>query len=294
MTSIDDATLARSMPPASAAGESRKAALAAQDRAVITFAGVNHAFGDAERGSAVPVVRDVDLVIEKGEFVSLIGPSGCGKSTLLGMASGFLTPNGGAVRLFNEEPAKMRKHLGMVFQAFSLLPWRTVIDNITLGLEFRGVGKAERMAHAQGLIDSLGLRGFEQRFPRELSGGMNQRVTLARALVLKPDILLLDEPFGSLDEQTRMLVGGELQKLWEQMHPTTVLVTHSIAEAVRLSTRVVVLTARPTAVKKIISIDIKGPRTGASTVALEEEIWDLLKDEATRAMLGNAGAGDGK
>jgi len=265
----------------------------AADRAVITFMNVDHAFGDSESGSLVPVVRDVCLTIEKGEFVSLIGPSGCGKSTLLSMASGFLTPNGGSVRLFGEEPALMRKHLGMVFQAFSLLPWRTVLDNITLGLEFRGVPKAERMALAKDLIGSLGLRGFEQRFPRELSGGMNQRVTLARALVLKPEILLLDEPFGSLDEQTRILVGGELQKLWEQMHPTTVLVTHSISEAVRLSTRVVVLTARPTKVKKIIPINIEGPRTGAAAAALEEEIWELLKDEATRAMLGDAGGNGG-
>lgn len=263
-------------------------------RAVITFSAVNHAFGDSDSGSLVPVVRNVDLTVERGEFVSLIGPSGCGKSTLLGMAAGFFTPNEGSVKLFGQEPTSMRKHLGMVFQAFSLLPWRTVLDNITLGLEFRGVAKAERIAQARELIGSLGLGGFEERFPRELSGGMNQRVTLARALVLKPEILLLDEPFGSLDEQTRMLVGGELQRLWQQMHPTTVLVTHSIAEAVRLSTRVVVLTARPTAVKKIIPINIEGPRTGAAAAVLEEEIWELLKDEATRAMLGNTGGNGGR
>jgi NitT/TauT family transport system ATP-binding protein len=280
-------------PSPIAVSERQMTPLRPQDPAVITFAGVNHAFGDAGSGSLVPVVRDIDLNIGKGEFVSLIGPSGCGKSTLLGMASGFLVPDSGTVRLFGEEPAAMRKHLGMVFQAFSLLPWRTVLDNITLGLEFRGVNKAERMALARELIASLGLRGFEQRFPRELSGGMNQRVTLARALVLKPEILLLDEPFGSLDEQTRMLVGGEMQKLWEKMHPTTLLVTHSIAEAVRLSTRVVVLTARPTTVKKIIPINIEGPRTGAAAAALEEEIWDLLKDEATRAMLGTASGNSG-
>jgi NitT/TauT family transport system ATP-binding protein len=256
---------------------------------VINFDDVSHAFGDEESASLVPVVRDINLTIEEGEFVSLIGPSGCGKSTLLGMAAGFLVPNSGSVRIFDQSPESMRKHLGMVFQAFSLLPWRTVLDNITLGLEFRGVEKAERTTLARELISSLGLNGFEHRFPRELSGGMNQRVTLARALVLKPEILLLDEPFGSLDEQTRMLVGGELQRLWEKMHPTTVLVTHSIAEAVRLSTRVVVLTARPTTVKKIIPIDIEGPRTGAVAAALEEEIWELLKDEATRAMLGNSG-----
>jgi NitT/TauT family transport system ATP-binding protein len=260
----------------------------AQPRAVITFDGVSHAFGDAVNGNLVPVVKDVSLAIREGEFVSLIGPSGCGKSTLLGMAAGFLVPNSGSVELFKKSPVSMRKHLGMVFQAFSLLPWRTVLDNITLGLEFRGVEKAERMALASELIASLGLKGFAHRFPRELSGGMNQRVTLARALVLKPEILLLDEPLGSLDEQTRMLVGGELQRLWEKMHPTTILVTHSIAEAVRLSTRVVVLTARPTQVKKIIAIDIDGPRTGPAMAKLEEEIWELLKDEATRAMLGDA------
>lgn len=260
-----------------------------QGGTVITFDNVSHAFGDADNGNLVPVVKNVGLTIGKGEFVALIGPSGCGKSTLLGMASGFLVPNSGSVQLFGKSPVSMRKHLGMVFQAFSLLPWRTVLDNITLGLEFRGVEKAERMALASELIASLGLKGFAHRFPRELSGGMNQRVTLARALVLKPEILLLDEPLGSLDEQTRMLVGGELQRLWEKMHPTTILVTHSIAEAVRLSTRVVVLTARPTQIKKIIPIDIDGPRTGAVTAKIEEEIWELLKDEATRAMLGDAG-----
>lgn len=253
---------------------------------VIAFDGVSHSFGDAANASLVPVVNDVSLTMEEGEFVSLIGPSGCGKSTLLGMAAGFLVPEEGTVSLFGKNPESMRKHLGMVFQSFSLLPWRTVLDNITLGLEFRGFEKTERKALASELIASLGLKGFEHRFPRELSGGMNQRVTLARALVLKPDILLLDEPFGSLDEQTRMLVGGELQRLWEKMHPTTILVTHSIAEAVRLSTRVVVLTARPTSVKKIIPIDTDTPLTGAAAAALEEEIWGLLKDEATRAMLG--------
>jgi ABC-type nitrate/sulfonate/bicarbonate transport system ATPase subunit len=257
-------------------------------RPIISFRGVHHAYG-AEGEPKVPVVDDVNLVIGDGEFVSLIGPSGCGKSTLLGMASGFLQPNRGSVQLFGEPPVTMRKHIGMVFQSFSLLPWRTVLDNITLGLEFRGTPKDERIVLAMELIASLGLKGFEQRYPRELSGGMNQRVTLARALVLKPQILLLDEPFGSLDEQTRILIGDELFRLWENIHPTSVLVTHSIAEAVRLSTRVVVLTARPTKVKKIIPIDIEGPRAGPRAAALEEEIWSLLKDEATRAMLGNVG-----
>ena len=138
------------------------------------------------------------------------------------------------------------------------------------------------------LISSLGLSGFENRHPRELSGGMNQRVTLARALVLKPSVLLLDEPFGALDEQTRTLIGDELFRLWQTIHPTTLLVTHSISEAVRLSTRVVVLTCRPTRLKKIVPINLKGPRTAAQTASLEEEIWELLKDEATRAMLGKA------
>lgn len=264
--------------------QSREAAPSASPQPIISFKGVHHAFGEGD--AEVQVVHDIDLVILQGEFVSLIGPSGCGKSTLLGMASGFLQPNRGSVLLFEQPPITMRKHIGMVFQSFSLLPWRTVLDNITLGLEFRGAPKQERLALAMELIASLGLKGFEQRYPRELSGGMNQRVTLARALVLKPEILLLDEPFGSLDEQTRTLIGDELFRLWEQIHPTTVLVTHSIAEAVRLSTRVVVLTARPTTVKKIIPIDLEGPRVGAAAAALEEEIWSLLKDEATRAMLG--------
>ena len=253
---------------------------------VISFERVHHAFGEGE--SEVEVVRDFSLPIGEGEFVSLIGPSGCGKSTLLGMASGFLQPQRGSVQLFGKPPISMRKHIGMVFQSFSLLPWRTVLDNITLGLEFRGVPPAERAAMGMELIFSLGLGGFENRHPRELSGGMNQRVTLARALVLKPSVLLLDEPFGALDEQTRTLIGDELFRLWQTIHSTTVLVTHSISEAVRLSTRVVVLTCRPTRLKKIVPINLKGPRTAAETAGLEEEIWELLKDEATRAMLGKA------
>jgi ABC-type nitrate/sulfonate/bicarbonate transport system ATPase subunit len=255
---------------------------------VISFDAVHHSFGDPSSGSSVEVVRDVNLTIEDGEFVTLIGPSGCGKSTLLSMASGFVQPDGGSVALFGKPPSAMRKEIGMVFQSFSLLPWRTVLDNVALGLEFRGMSKRERLAQAMELIATVGLKGFEQRYPRELSGGMNQRVTLARALVLKPRLLFLDEPFGALDEQTRMLIGDELFRLWEKFRPTTVLVTHSIAEAVRLSTRIVVMGARPTSVKKIIPVDIQGARHGAAAAEIEEEVWSLLKDEATRAMLGNS------
>ncbi len=251
---------------------------------VISFAGIHHVFETG--GAAVEVVRGFDLSIEEGEFVSLIGPSGCGKSTLLAMASGFMTPKQGTVELFGRVPAEMRKHIGIVFQSFSLLPWRTVLDNITLGLEFRGASKRDREEQARALINSLGLAGFENLRPRELSGGMNQRVALARALVLKPSVLLLDEPFGALDEQTRMLIGDELFRLWETLRPTTVLVTHSIAEAVRLSTRIVVLTCRPTTVKNILPISRKGARSSAETADLEAEIWELLKDEAALAMMG--------
>jgi NitT/TauT family transport system ATP-binding protein len=253
-------------------------------RSVISFAGIHHVFETG--GAPVEVVRGFDLSIEEGEFVSLIGPSGCGKSTLLAMASGFVTPGQGAVELFGRLPVEMRKHIGMVFQSFSLLPWRTVLDNITLGLEFRGASKRDREELARALIGSLGLTGFENLRPRELSGGMNQRVALARALVLKPSVLLLDEPFGALDEQTRMLIGDELFRLWQTLRPTTVLVTHSIAEAVRLSTRIVVLTCRPTTVKKILPVNLKGARSGPETAALEAEVWELLKDEAAQAMMG--------
>jgi NitT/TauT family transport system ATP-binding protein len=254
---------------------------------VIAFDRVSHAFGDPSAGNAVPVVHDVNLIIEEGEFVSLIGPSGCGKSTLLGMAAGFLEPAQGRVSLFGQEPKTMRKEIGMVFQSFSLLPWRTVLDNVALGLEFRGIPKQQRLAQARDLIATVGLKGFEQRYPRELSGGMNQRVTVARALALNPQILLLDEPFGALDEQTRILIGEELYRLCLKFKPTSVLVTHSIAEAVRLSTRIVVMGARPTTVKKIVNVD-DNSRHGAAAAAIEEEVWSLLKDEATRAMLGQA------
>lgn len=256
----------------------------ATTKPVISFARIHHVF--ETRGAPIEVVRDFSLSIEKGEFVSLIGPSGCGKSTLLAMASGFMTPKQGTVELLGREPVEMRKHIGVVFQSFSLLSWRTVLDNITLGLEFRGVSRRDRQDQARTMINNLGLAGFEDARPRELSGGMNQRVALARALILQPSILLLDEPFGALDEQTRMLIGDELFRIWQTIRPTTVLVTHSIAEAVRLSTRVVVLTCRPTTVKKIVPISLKGARSGAEAAALEAEIWELLRDEATQAMLG--------
>jgi NitT/TauT family transport system ATP-binding protein len=254
---------------------------------VIAFESVSHAFGDASSGNVVPVVSDVNLTIEEGEFVSLIGPSGCGKSTLLGMAAGFLEPAHGRVSLFGQEPKGMRKEIGMVFQSFSLLPWRTVLDNVALGLEFRGIPKQQRLAQARDLIATVGLKGFEERYPRQLSGGMNQRVTVARALALNPKILLLDEPFGALDEQTRILIGEELYRLCLKFKPTSVLVTHSIAEAVRLSTRIVVMGARPTSVKKIVNVN-NDSRHGAAAAAIEEEVWSLLKDEAKRAMLGQA------
>ncbi len=254
-------------------------------QSVISFENVSHAFGDASSGSVVPVVNNISLAIEEGEFVSLIGPSGCGKSTLLGMAAGFLEPSQGQVTLFGKEPKEMRREIGMVFQSFSLLPWRNVLDNVALGLEFRGVSKQQRLLQARDLIATVGLKGFEEHYPRELSGGMNQRVTVARALALNPKILLLDEPFGALDEQTRILIGEELYRLCLKFKPTSVLVTHSIAEAVRLSTRIVVMGARPTTVKKIIKVD-DDSRHGAAAAAIEDEVWSLLKDEATKAMLG--------
>lgn len=252
----------------------------------ISFEDVHHSYGDPKTGNVVDVVRGVDLSVLQGEFISFIGPSGCGKSTLLAMAAGFLSPRQGKVTLFGQKPTAMRKEIGMVFQSFSLLPWRTVIDNVALGLEFRGDPKQKRLVKAEELIATVGLKGFEHRYPRELSGGMNQRVTLARALALSPKLLFLDEPFGALDEQTRILIGDELGRLWKTFRPTTVLVTHSIAEAVRLSTRIVVMGARPTFVKRIIDVDLGDGRHGPAAAAVEDEVWGLLKDEATKAMLG--------
>jgi NitT/TauT family transport system ATP-binding protein len=234
-------------------------------------------------------LTDVSFNIARGEFVSVIGPSGCGKSTLFNIIGGLVGEYDGAVRLDGERIAGPHPQIAMVFQEESTFPWRTTLENVAFGLEIRGVPKAEREARASAVLDLVGLRGFAGRHPGELSGGMRQRTALARALCAEPEILLMDEPFAALDEQTRLLLGEKLLEIWERLHQTTLLITHSIAEAVQLSDRVVVLSYRPGRIKQIVEIDLPRPRTadvlaGERFAHLVAQIWNDLRAEAARGM----------
>ncbi len=224
----------------------------------------------------------VDFDVQERSFVSVIGPSGCGKSTLLYAIDGLLPVNGGAILVNDKRIDSPGTDRAMVFQSASLLPWTTVRSNIVYGLKLKGDLRKDKIAAIEALIDMVGLRGFEHRYPSELSGGMQQRANLARALAVDPDILLLDEPFASVDAQTREKLQAELTQIWARTHKTMVFVTHDIAEAVFLSDRVVVLTARPGRVRQIVEIVIPRPRlleTKHSALVQDyvREIWSLIE-----------------
>lgn len=242
---------------------------------------------------ATEAVRDVSGVIPDGRFVSVIGPSGCGKSTLLDLVGGLLTPTKGTITIGGDVVNGPRTDTATVFQEDSTLHWRTVLDNVALGLEVRGVAKAERVERAQKMIELVGLKGFEGHRPRQLSGGMRQRVAIARALLLDPRILLMDEPFGALDQQTRRFIGRELIRIWEQTQKSVLFVTHDIAEAVALSDEVWVLSNRPSVVKEVVQIDLGRPRTGSlsSNSAYQDlnaYLWKLIKEESNFSESGTA------
>jgi NitT/TauT family transport system ATP-binding protein len=229
---------------------------------VVSLRDVNKAFGTAERPTTV-ALKDVNLEIQPREFVSLIGPSGCGKSTLLRTIGDLIQPSAGEVTVNGKgaHEARMRREYGMVFQAPVLFEWRTVAKNVELPLEVMKVPKAERAARAREMLKLVELHGFERHYPHQLSGGMQQRVAIARALAFSPGILLMDEPFGALDEITRERMNAELLRIWQNTGTTVVFVTHSIPEAVFLSTRVVVMSARPGRITEVIPIDMPYPRT---------------------------------
>ncbi len=230
-------------------------------------------------------VHDVSLDIGEGEFVCLVGTSGCGKSTVLNVLAGLLGHTGGSIALGGQSlNGKKSNSRAMVFQSAALLPWRRAIDNVAYGLEVQGVDKKAARARAQDMIDLVGLTGHEQKFPSQLSGGMQQRVNLARALVTDPDLLLLDEPFAALDAQTRRLMQEELVRIWQERPHTSILVTHQISEAVFLADKVAVLTRGPARIKAVIDIDLPRPREASVFKdprfrAYEEQIWDLVVSE---------------
>lgn len=236
-------------------------------------------------------IRNADAKIEPGEFVSILGPSGCGKSTLLDMVAGLAEPSSGTVAINGKPVMGPDQRMAMVFQQMSLLPWRSILSNVEFGLEVRGTPANERRVKALEMIELVGLAGFEKKYPSQLSGGMNQRVAIARALAMEPEILLMDEPFGALDEQTRRLMGLELLRIWDQTRKTIIFVTHSIEEAIQLSDRILLMSARPSVIRDSIAVPLHRPRSIedlTSDVAkdIERRIWNALMEEVG----GNVGA----
>ncbi len=238
-----------------------------------------------KRGERVEALSDISLTIEENEFLTILGPSGCGKTTLLRAIAGLTHFDSGEILVGGEPVRGPGPERAMVFQSFALLPWATALNNIAFGLRLRGVDKAEREARAHELAELVGLRGFENRLPGELSGGMQQRVGLARALAVQPSVLLMDEPFGAVDEQTRRLLQEELLGIWERRRVTVVFVTHSIEEAVLLGDRVAVMTPRPGRIGELVTVPLERPRaaqkdTTAGSFALTEltnVLWEKLK-----------------
>jgi NitT/TauT family transport system ATP-binding protein len=239
-------------------------------------------------GREVLALANVSLKVRAHEFLALLGPSGCGKSTLLYLVGGFLPIETGKILVDGKSVAGPGPDRGIVFQSFALFPWKTVRKNVLYGLERQALPRAEREARAQAFIDLVGLRGFEESYPSQLSGGMKQRVAIARTLAFDPRTLLMDEPFGALDAQTRSLMQGELLAIWEKTRKTVIFVTHDVHEAVYLAERVAVMTARPGCIKTIVdtSFDKADPQVHRTKLFVDkvDEVWSLVRDEAVKAL----------
>jgi NitT/TauT family transport system ATP-binding protein len=252
----------------------------------IVIEGVSHTYRPA-RGRPVLALSDVSLQVRAREFFALLGPSGCGKSTLLYLVGGFFPTEAGRIMVEGKAVTAPGSDRGIVFQHFALFPWKTVRANILYGLERQRMPRAERKARAQALIDLVGLNGFEESYPSQLSGGMKQRAAIARTLAFDPGILLMDEPFGALDAQTRALMQAELLGIWQRTPKTVIFVTHDVQEAVYLADRVAVMSARPGRIKAIIEtrFDHRDPGILRSKEYVEkvDEIWNLVRDEAIKA-----------
>jgi NitT/TauT family transport system ATP-binding protein len=237
----------------------------------------------------ITAVDHVSFTVRDGEFLSIIGPSGCGKTTVFNIIGGLLDGYDGQVRIDGEAIKGPHRSVGMVFQEESAFPWRNARENVEFPLEVAGVAKAERAARADQLLRLVGLDGFGNRFPSELSGGMRQRIAIARTLAFQPKILLMDEPFAALDEQTRLLLGDKVLQIQQELKQTSLLITHNITEAVQLSDRVLVMTYRPGRVKRIVDIDLPRPRS-SEVVGSDAfgkyvaTIWNDLRAEASRGM----------
>jgi NitT/TauT family transport system ATP-binding protein len=231
-----------------------------------------------ENGTTLTAIENLSLTVHDKEFVCILGPSGCGKTTLLRMIAGLDTASSGEILLDGERITGPNTKVGIVFQEYSLFPWRSVIDNIAFGLEMRGIARTERNRVAEQYLDLVGLTQFRESYPSELSGGMRQRVAVARALALEPVVLLMDEPFGALDAQTRNMLQHELLGIWEKTRKTIIFITHSVDEAVFLADRIVALTPRPGTICEIISIDQERPRdrTSVEFAKVRRYVLDMI------------------
>ena len=238
-------------------------------------------------GQRYTAVQGASLAVAPGEFVSVVGPTGCGKSTLLNLIAGLLAPSSGQVRVFGQPLAGLNRRAGYMFQTESLMPWKTALDNVIAGLVFRGTGVVEADRLGRAWLARVGLAGFEDRYPHQLSGGMRKRVALAQTFINSPEILLMDEPFSALDMQTRTLMQDELLKLWGGTGGSVVFVTHDIEEAIALADRVFVLSARPATLKRVYAIDLPRPRVMAEVryhpnfIELSKRIWADLREEVS-------------
>lgn len=250
---------------------------------MIALHGVSKQFG------SLTALSDVSLSIDEGEFVVIVGASGCGKSTLLNLVAGFEQPSDGQVLLQGKPVTEITPATGMVFQQYALFPWLSVLDNIAYGLKMKGMGKAQRHECAYQYVEMVGLRGFEKTYPKALSGGMRQRVSIARVLANDPAVMLLDEPFAALDAMTRQVLQEQLVQIYEKSRKTIVFITHSIDEALLLSSRIVIMTARPGRVAHDIANDLPHPRNAAVQLSdrylqLKQQIWGTVQAEVIRSM----------
>jgi NitT/TauT family transport system ATP-binding protein len=264
------------------------------DSAGIELSGVAKRFLTPS-GSIYTAITDVDLVVRPGQFCAVVGPTGCGKSTTLTLVAGLDRASAGTVRVGGHEVIGITKGTGFMFQADALLPWKTVLGNVALGPGFRGVSKQEAKASAMEWLRVVGLTGFENHHPHQLSGGMRKRVSLAAALINEPSVLLMDEPFGALDVQTKAIMSDELLALWERTRPSVLFVTPDLEEAIALADRVVVMTAAPGTVKAVYDIDLPRPRGAVQEVRfdprfieLHQQIWAALREEVRAAYSRNA------
>ena len=273
-------TNAGSEPPAARAARAQSAPLLQVERLTKRF----------QTGEApITAVEDMSFSVAPAEFVSIIGPSGCGKSTLFNIVGGLIGDYEGRVTVAGETISGTHPAIGMVFQEESTFPWRTVLENVAFPLEISGVDRSTRLERARRFVAMVGLQGFERRYPAELSGGMRQRVALARTLASEPRILLMDEPFAALDEQTRLLLGDRVLQIQQELKQTTLLITHNLTEAVQLSDRVLVMTYRPGRLKRVVDIALPHPRD-SEVVSSEAfghyvaQIWQDLREEASRGI----------